>query len=223
MAGTYADLRDKKNELIRRAKDGSVFVADMTVAVPAALTSTSAATLLTLSTTDWTDLGWFSTDGVTYDRTTDTVETSSFGSSESTRSDVTRDEISMSCTAQETKALTMGITTGADIAAITADATTGEVQVAKPTTPKLRFYRVLGLFLDHDDNGSEIYFGRLMPRAQVADFGSQGYYEDETGISYPMTWRGKEDSTLGYSHKWFWGGPGWKSLLTDMGIPNTTP
>jgi hypothetical protein len=218
----YADLRDKKNELIRRAKDGSVFVAEMAVAVPAALTTTSAATLLTLDPDDWTDLGWFSTDGVTYDRATDQVETSSFGSAETTRSDVTKDEISMQCTAQETKALTMGITTGSDIAAIMADATTGEVQIAKPSTPKLRFYRVLGLFLDHDDNGSEIYFGRLMPRAQVADFGSQGYNEDETGISYPMTWKGKEDSTLGYSHKWFWGGPGWKALLTDMGIPNAT-
>lgn len=218
MAGTYADIRDKKNELIRRAKDGSVFVAAMDVTPPAALTSTSAATLLTLDPDDWTDVGWFNTDGVTYDRQTDQVETSSFGSSESTRSDVTRDEISMTCTAQETKALTMGLTTGADIAAILAAATTGEVQIAKPTRPKLRFYRVLGIFLDHDDNGDEIYFGRLMPRAQVADFGSQGYNEDETGISYPMTWRGKEDSTLGYSHKWFWGGPGWKALLTDMGI-----
>jgi len=220
MAGTYADIRDKKNELIRRAKDGSIFVAEMDVTPPTALTSSSSATLLTLDPADWTDVGWFSTDGVTYDRSTDKVETSSFGSTETTRSDVTKDAISMTCTAQETKALTLGLTTGADITAIKANATTGEVQVAKPTTPKLRYYRVLGIFLDHDDNGAEIYFGRLMPRAQVADFGSQGYNEDETGISYPMTWMGKEDSTLGYSHKWFWGGPGWKALLTDMSIPN---
>lgn len=216
----YAALRDKKNELIRRAKDGSIFVANMDVAVPAALTELAGAGLLVLDPEDWVDLGWITTEGVTYDRETESVDTTSFGSSEATRSDVTRDEISMSCTAQETKALTMAITTGADIAAILANATTGEVQIAKPTRPKLRFYRTLGLFLDHDDNGDEIYFGRLMPRAQVADFGSQGYNEDETGISYPMTWRGKEDSTLGYSHKWFWGGPGWKALLTEMGIAN---
>ncbi len=216
----FADLQDKKNELIRRAKDGSIFVAQMSVTPPTALTSTSSSTLLTLDPEDWLDLGWISTDGVSYDRETEQVETQSFGSSEPTRSDVTRDEISLTCTAQETKALTIGITTGADIAAILANATTGEVQIAKPARPKLRFYRVLGLFLDHDDDGDEIYFGRLMPRAQVADFGSQGYNEDETGISYPMTWRGKEDSTLGYSHKWFFGGPGWKSLLTSMGIAN---
>lgn len=214
----YAALRAKKNQLIRRAKDGSIFVAKMSVAVPAALTTGADAGLITLSATDWKDAGWFTTDGVTYDRETDSVDTQSFGSSEATRSDVTRDEISMNATLQETKALTIGLTTGAEIEAIKANAVTGEVQIAKPTRPKLRYYRVLGLFLDHDDNGDEIYFGRLMPRAQVGDFGSQGYNEDETGISYPMTWRGKEDSALGFSHKWFWGGPGWKALLTDMGI-----
>lgn len=216
----YAALRDKKNELIRRAKDGSIFVANMDVTAPVALTELTGAGLIVLDPADWTDLGWINTEGVTYDRETESVDTSSFGSSEATRSDVTRDEISLSCTAQETKALTMAITTGADIDAIKANATTGEVQVAKPTRPKLRYYRVLGIFLDHDDDGEEIYFGRFMPRAQVNDFGSQGYNQDETGISYPMTWRGKEDSTLGFSHKWFWGGPGWKALLTTMDIPN---
>lgn len=215
----YAALRDKKNELIRRAKDGSIFVANMSVAAPTSLTGTDSG-LTVLDPEDWTDLGWITTEGVTYDRETESVDTNSFGSSEATRSDVTRDEISLSCTAQETKALTMAITTGADIATIKANAVSGEVSIAKPTRPKLRYYRVLGIFLDHDDNGAEIYFGRFMPRAQVADFGSQGYNEDETGISYPMTWRGKEDSTLGYSHKWFWGGAGFKALLTDMGIPN---
>lgn len=216
----YAALRDKKNELIRRAKDGSIFVANMDIAAPTALTELTGAGLIVLDPDDWTDLGWITTEGVTYDRETESVDTSSFGSSEATRSDVTRDEISLSCTAQETKALTMAITTGAAIEAIKANATTGEVQIAKPTRPKLRYYRVLGIFLDHDDDGDEIYFGRFMPRAQVNDFGSQGYNEDETGISYPMTWRGKEDSTLGFSHQWFWGGPGWKSLLTTMDIPN---
>lgn len=218
----YAALRAKKNQLIRRAKDGSIFVAHMSVPLPANLTSGADAGLITLNPEQWEDAGWFSTDGVNYDRETDSVDIQSFGSSEATRSDVTRDEISMNATLQETKALTIGLTTGADIAAIKANAVTGEVSIAKPSRPKLRYYRVLGLFLDHNDDGEEIYFGRLMPRAQVADFGSQGYNEDETGISYPMTWRGKEDSTVGYSHRWVWAGPGWRSLLADMKIPTAT-
>lgn len=215
----YEDLADKKNQLIRRAKTGSVFIANTTVAIPAAFTSGASGDLVALSTTDWTDLGWTSTDGVEYPRETESVDTNSFGSTEPTRSDVTRDEISMNVTAQETKLITIGITTGAATSGIQAAATTGELRIMKPAKPVLRYYRVLGLFLDHDDNGLEIYFGRFMPRAQVNDFGSQTYNDDETGISYPMTFRGKEDAAAGYSHMWWWGGAGWKALLTAMGIP----
>lgn len=217
---TFSDLNVTKNQLIRRAKAGAVVIAEMDVAIPATLTTTSAATLVTLEPDDWKPFGWMTTEGVNYERTTESTDTNSFGSREPTRSDVMRDEISMTATAQETKLLTIGLSTGAELAAIKANATTGEVQVEKPDTPRLRFYRALGLFLDHNDDGLEIYFGRFMPRAQIGDFGSQGYNEDENGINYPMTWRGKKDEAAGYSHKWFWGGPGWKALLTDMGIPN---
>jgi len=218
----FDDLAVKKNELIRRAKTGSVFVAAMSVAIPAAWTSGASGDLIALDPEDWTDLGWTNTDGVEFPRETESVDMNSFGSSEPTRSDVTRDEISMNVTAQETKLITIGITTGADTAAIEAAAVTGEVKINKPAKPRLRFYRTLGLFLDHDDNGDEIYFGRFMPRAQVNDFGSQTYSDDETGISYPMTFRGKEDSTAGYAHQWWWGGKGWLALLSDMGIPQAT-
>ncbi|MGK5677521.1 hypothetical protein [Actinoplanes sp. URMC 104] len=219
---SYTDLRDKQNELIRRAKDGSVFVARMDVALPATLTSGTNAELVSLDPDDWMDLGHFTTDGATFDRETESTDTMSFGSREATRTDVTRDEISLNITAQETRLLTIGLTTGAELDSIKAAFQTGEVIIDKPFTPRLRYYRVLGLFIDHDDEGREIYFGRLMPRAQIAEFGSQGYSEGEEGIQYPMTWRGKEDATAGYSHRWFWAGPGWRSLLTKMGIPQLT-
>jgi hypothetical protein len=219
---SYEDLRDKKNQLIRRAKDGSVFIARMPVPLPITLTSGPTASLINLDPDDWMDLGHMTTAGVTYDRETETTDTQSFGSREATRTDVTRDEISMNVTAQETKLLTIGLSTGAELDAIKAAAVTGEVQIAKPPTPRLRFYHAYAIFVDHDDNGREIYIARLMPRAQIAEFGSQGYTEGEDGISYPMAWRGKEDSSVGYSHKWLWGGPGWLALLSDMGIPQNT-
>jgi hypothetical protein len=213
-------LNVTKNHLIRRAKAGAVLIAEMDVAIPATLTTGATADLVALNPTDWKPIGWMTTEGVTYERTTESTDTQSFGSREATRSDVTRDEISMNFTAQETHLLTIGLTTGAELDAIKANATTGEVIVDKPDTPRLRFYRALGIFLDHNDDGEEIYFGRFMPRAQIGDFGSQGYNEDENGISYPMTWRGKKDETAGFSHRWWWAGLGWKNLLTEMGIPN---
>lgn len=215
-------LNVTKNQLIRRAKAGAVLVAEMSVTIPANLTTGSDAGLVTLDPALWRPVGLMTTDGVSYERTTESTDTQSFGVREPSRSDVTRDEINMNFTAQETKLLSIGLTTGAELSAIKANATTGEVQIAKPDTPRLRYYRALGLFLDHNDDGLEIYFGRLMPRAQIGDFGSQAYNEDENGINYPLQWRGKKDETAGFSHKWFWGGPGWKALLTDMNIPNIT-
>src|SRR4051812_27015350 len=116
----YATLRDKKTELIRKSRDGSVFIG------PASGTGITA---LTTATGDlaplpagFADLGWCSTDGVSYSRDTTISEVSSFGSVEPTRSDVTKDTITMGVTAQETKLLTLELYTGANLSTATADA-----------------------------------------------------------------------------------------------------
>lgn len=212
----YATLRDKKTELIRKARDGSAFIGDITTTAITALTTGASADLATLPV-GMEDLGWTSTDGTTYSRETTTSEVQSFGSVEPTRSDVTSDRIQMTVTAQETKLLTIGLYTGADLSAALAAVTTGEFQVEKPDRPSFKYYRVLGLFVDDGDDG-EIYLGRYMPRARVTDFGEQQFTDGDDPISYPLTFTGFEDSTLGYSHKWFFGGPGWLALLDSMGI-----
>lgn len=163
------------------------------------------------------DLGWTSTDGSTFGRATDISNVSSFGSVEPTRSDVIKDTITLGVTAQETKLLTIGLYTGAATSGITAAAGTGEVKVAKPTRPGFTYYRVLGLYVDDGDAG-EIYLGRFMPRARVTEFGEQKLTDGNDPVSYPLTLTGYEDSVLGYSHCWYFGGPGWKAILTDMGF-----
>jgi hypothetical protein len=185
-----------------------------------AVTTTTPGTAVDLAPlpSGWEDLGWTSTDGVTFGRETEVSEVTSFGSTEPTRSDITSDTITMSVTAQETRLLTIGLYTGADTSAMTADATTGEFSISKPSIPGFRYYRVLGLFVDQDDNGREIYIARYMPRARITEFGEQQYQSGEDPISYNMTFTGFEDSTLGYSHRWIFGGPGWKPMLTTMGI-----
>lgn len=213
---TYAALRDKKTQLIRKARDGSAFVAPYSTASITTLTTGAGSDLVTLAS-GWEDLGWTSTDGVTYGRSTDVSNVSSFGSVEPTRSDVTKDEITMGVTAQETKLLTLGLYTGADVSALEATTVTGEVKIAKPSRPGFRYYRVLGLFVDDGDDG-EIYVGRYMPRARITEFGEQKFTDGEDPISYPLTFTGYEDSVLGFSHAWYFGGPGWKALLTDMNI-----
>ncbi len=167
----------------------------------------------------WEDIGWTSTDGVSYGRETEVSEVNSFGSTEPTRADITSDVITMSVTAQETRLTTIGLYTGADTSAMTASATTGEFGISKPAIPGFRYWRVLGLFVDQDDNGREIYIARYMPRARITEYGEQTYQSGEDPISYNMTFTGFEDSALGYSHRWIFAGPGWAPLLSSMSIP----
>ncbi len=214
----YSALKDKKTELIRKARDGSCFIAPTATAAITSLT-TGAGADLTALVSGYEDLGWISQDGAAYARTTEVSEVNSFGSVEPTRSDTTRDTITLSVTCQETRLTTLALYTGADIDGIEAATTTGETQIAKPSRPGFRYYRLLGLFVDDGDDG-EIYIARFMPRAKVTEVGEQTFTDGDEPISYPVTFQGYEDSTLGYSHKWFFGGPGWKALTADMGIPN---
>jgi hypothetical protein len=214
--GPYSALRQKKTELIRKARDGSVFIGPSTATSITALTTGGTALLNTLPT-GYEDLGWTSSDGSSFSRDTTTSDVQSFGSVEPTRSDVTSDIITMAVTAQETKMLTIGLYTGADLSAATAAATTGEFQVAKPAQPGFKYYRVLGLFVDKTDAG-ELYIGRYMPRARVTEFAAQDFTDGDDPIQYGLTFTGYEDSSLGYSHKWIFAGPGWQALLTSMGI-----
>lgn len=217
---TYSALRDKKTELIRKARDGSLFLAETTATAVTTLTSTSGATLSALPA-GYSDIGWISSDGASYSRETEVSEVTSFGSVEPTRTDTTRDVITVSATCQETKLETIGLYTGVDLSVIEANATTGEVQIDKPARPGYRHYRLLGLFVDDGDDG-EIYLARFMPRARVTEIGEQAFTDGDDPISYNVTWTGVEDSTLGYSHRWIFGGPGWKALLTSMSIPNAS-
>lgn len=186
-----------------------------------AVTTTTPGTGIDLSPlpTGWEDLGWLTSDGVNYGRSTDVSEVTSFGSVDPTRSDVTKDTITMAVVAQETKMLTLGLYTGADTSELTAAVGTGEFSIAKPNIPGFRYYRVLGLFVDRDDAGREIYLARYMPRARITEWGEQVFSDGDEAIGYSMTFTGFEDSVSGYSHRWIFGGSGWAAMLADMGVP----
>lgn len=220
MAG-YASVREKKNELIRKARDGSVFTGNMATTLIAAITTGAQADLSPLPS-GMGDLGWTSTDSATYARSTSSSTVQSFGSAEPTREDITSDQITMSVVAQETKLQTLELYTATDLSNLKAAFTTGEVGIAKPSKPNQRYWRVLGLFVDSDDEGREIYMGRYMPRSRITAFGDQQYNDGDTPVSYNMTFTGFEDSAAGYSHKWFFGGPGWLALLASMGFTQAT-
>jgi hypothetical protein len=198
--------------------NGAGLTGGTTPAVGVATTTPGVSVDLATLPAGYEDLGWVNSDGVSYGRETEVSDVTSFGSVEPTRSDVTRDTITMSVTAQQTSLLTLGLYTGADTTALTATAGTGEFSIAKPTIPGFRYYRVLGLFIDRDDFGREIYLARYMPRARITEWGEQQFTDGDDPIQYNMTFTGYEDSAVGYSHRWIFGGPGWLAQLANMGI-----
>ncbi len=216
----YSALRDKKTELIRKARDGSVFMAPFTADPIINLTSGPSADLLPLPT-DWEDAGWITTAGTNYGRETAQSDVNSFGSVEPTRSDITSDIITINFSMQETKLKTIELYTGGNLDNVQAAPVTGEFQVEKPNIPGFKHYRMLGLFVDETNDG-EIYLARSMPRSRVTEYAEQAYNSDDEAILYGVTMTGFEDSVLGYSHKWLFGGPGWLALLSEMGITQAT-
>lgn len=223
MADFATTIRNKQSELIRKALDGSVFIAPVTADAIGTLTQDSVATPGTPEIkalpTGYDDLGWLTSDGARFSRDVSNSEVTSWGSVSPTRTDIVSDTSTLSVTAQETKLLTIGLATGADLTAIKAHAVTGEVGLSKPIRPKSQSYRVLSVAVDNGDFG-EIYIARFLPRGKVTGFSEQTFAGGDEPITWGVTFTGEEDSTLGYSERWLFAGPGWKGILASMSIPN---
>lgn len=218
---SYDALKKKQTELIRKAVDGSVFVAPVTAPLITTLTSVptgGTAPELTALPAGYSDLGWLTEDGVGFTRDVATSDITSWGSLTPTRSDITSDTTSLSLTAQETNIMSLGLSTGRDMSTVTPNATTGEVDIKKALTPSKRQYRVLALAVDRAPEG-EIYMARFFPRGEVSGFGDEGFSGGDSAIERPVTMVGKVDTVAGYSERWLFGGPGWRALLTQMGFP----
>jgi hypothetical protein len=217
MTGTaYSAIAVKHQELIRKALQGSVFIAASTATALTALTGTDS--LLAALPGGYTDLGYATKDGTSFDRAMNMSETTSWGATDPTRRDETSDVVTIHVVAQETKAATIGLYMGLDVSTVAPTLASGEVAIAKPLRPLNRSFRLLTLGVDSNTSG-EIYIARFNPNVGLTGIGSQKY-ADDTEIQYDFTFTAYPDSTLGYSEKMFYGGLGWKALVTanNMGF-----
>ena len=81
---------------------------------------------------------------------------------------------------------------------------------------------VLSLAVDQGDAG-EIYIARFLPRAKVTGYSEQAFGGGDDPITWGVTFTGEEDSTLGFSESWLFGGPGIKALADKMKLKAATP
>lgn len=218
----YAALKKHQENLIRKALQGSVFLAPSTAAVITNLTQKTGIApneVIDLAPlpVGYGDLGLLTNDGASFAREVATSEVTSWGRVTPTRTDVTTDTSTLTVTAQETNLLTLGLGTGADVAAGDRDAATGEVSIVKPLRANPKQYRALVLAVDENEAG-EIYVARFLPLAKVSGFSDQAFGGGDDPITWGVTLTGNEDSAAGYSERWIFGGAGWAALLADMGF-----
>lgn len=217
MGSNFLALANKQEDLVRKTVDMSVFIAPITAPLITNLTD-SADKLLQALPAGYDDVGLLTSDGAQFSREIERSEITSAGRVTPTRTDITSDVSSLEISCQETKLSTIGLHTGADVSAIVPDPVSGEVKIAKPERPKPLKYRCLTVGVDENDAG-EIYIARYFARAEVADVGDQPFQsEEDEALLWPVTLSGRFDKTAGYSEVWLFGGPGWHSLLTQMGF-----
>jgi hypothetical protein len=209
-----AVLNKKKAELIRKSLDAMVLVAPIATALPATIVDPTAGTSLVVPT-GFNSLGWHSDDGVTWGREVENSDITSHGSVDPTRSDIRRITSTIQVTAQETNRQTLEASLGMTIPASVA--ATGETVANEPTRAKSTYYRLLGLSVD-DADGGEIWIGRLFARAKVTEVGEQVWSDGDEAMVRQMTFQAFQDSDAGVSVRHFFAGPGWKALLSDMGL-----
>lgn len=213
----YEDIANRQASLIRKALAGSVFIAPMSAELPTSLTSGASSELAALPT-DFNDLGWISKDdGVNWAREMEVSEVTSWGSFDPTRRDINSDVTSLTLIAQETNIHTLGLYNNVDLSAVTADATTGEVSFNSALRPSTKYYRVFAIFVDGTGEDT-VYVARLLPRAMVSEVGEQVWSDGDDPVAYEITLTATPDEDAGYSIRHYFGGPGWKANLTDMGF-----
>lgn len=213
----YDALASKKQNLIRKARKGSVFVAPQTAAhITAGGLTDATDKLLKPLPTGYHDLGWMSDDGAQFSSDIDVADVSSWGSTTPTRTDINQESTELQIACQETNLWTIGLQVGVATTGVVA-AANGEVQILKPLQPVKQAYRVLSLAVDENAAG-EIYIARYWPNAEVTDKDDQAYSSGDDPLMWSVTMSARPDHELGSAEVHLFGGPGWFAILEDMGI-----
>lgn len=212
-----AALADHKSELIRKALEGSVWVAPFSA--PPIDTLTEGATMeLAALPPEYQDVGLIEkSNAVTWSRSVTSEEILAWGDIYPVRRDVTKDDSSLKFTMLETKRQSMELYFGVDLSATLPDVTTSEVAFEQPSRPTTIFYRVMVIFQDGAGDDA-IYVGRFYPRASVTDMTDQKWSDDTDPVAWDVSMSAVTDTNLGFPVKHFFGGPGWANVLADTGF-----
>jgi hypothetical protein len=217
----YTTIAHRQSILIRKALQGSVFIAPYTSSAITSITTGSAADIAPLPA-GYTDVGMIDKKNApTWASKVTSQEVMAWGDVYAARRDITKIDGSLKFTMLETNKTSLQLYIGQDLSSTPIAATTKELVINQQSRPSPIPYRVLGLFQD-GTGVNAIYVARFYPRAFVTDIGDQKWDDDSDALMYDVTLTPQNDSVLGTPVVHFFGGPGWQSLLAATGF-NTNP
>lgn len=217
----YTTLAHRQNQLIRKALQGSVFVAPYS-APPITAMTTGASQDVNPLPAGYVDVGWIDKkNAVTWSAKVTTVETMSWGDVYASRRDITKIDSQLKFSMSETNKQSLQLYLGVDLSATVLAPLTRELQIAQPSRPSPIPYRVFGMFQD-GTGANATYVGRFYPRAFVTDVTDQKWDDDADALMWDIGMTAMNDSVLGYPVLHMFGGPGWLAQLAASGF-STNP
>lgn len=216
------EIARHQRELIFKPLAAHVFGATPTAAVPTAMTTGADAEL------DELPEGWFDhglidrDDAITWGREMERADINAIGYNDPVRSDVTSDIFGLTFKGLETNRFNIENYLQVDLSAVVPTATTGEVNFIQPTTTFTRRRRLFTIAED-GAGADKIFIGRLVALAEVTETPEQTITTQEGALTWPCTFNSRVDTTLGYSVRHFFGGPGWRAKLEEAGFPALAP
>lgn len=217
----YTSIAHRQATLIRKALQGSIFIAPYTANAVTSITTGASAGIAPLPT-GYSDVGMVDKKNApTWASKVSTQEIIAWGDVYPARTDITAIQGSLKFTMLETNKNTLQLYLGIDLTSVPLDNTTKELIVNQPARPAPIPYRVLGIFQDGVGSNA-IYVGRFYPRAFVTDITDQKWDDDADALVWDVTITPQNDPVLGTPVVHYFGGPGWQSLLAQTGF-NTNP
>lgn len=214
-------VTDDKNDLILKATDFAVFRAPLSVAAVTQATLFDATTgkllptLLGTGASKYAPVGFITDDGATFSRKVTSEDTTAMQSLAPVRSDPTGDITTMKYEPMETNWLNIATYLGVDPASLTTTPDKGgSIQVDQSATGSFAPCRWLAIAYD---TARDIYVVKHFPNGKVDSPDDQQMKKAGT-FGYPVTVKALFDSTVGTDVRWLFGGAGWLSRITEIGL-----
>ncbi|MEU2258482.1 phage tail tube protein [Nocardia xishanensis] len=208
-------LKSAQRSLLLKPLDAAVFLAPWYTAAPTAFTDASGA-LQTLPAA-FKPVGLIDKKtGVAFARGITAAPIEAYGELQPVRNDITSDITTIEFQPQQTTALTLELTTSANLAQVKSNATSGEVFFPQPASEQITYYSAI--IIGKDGNDAEpIYVFKVLPKVAVSKFGGEQWNPTEV-LAQKLTMVAFKDDTAGYAVAHGFGGLGWKKIVAQTGI-----